>query len=133
MNAPAKKTAARRPSLAKKPTRAGKDKQDSVLNDGVRLVVGDVVWQVTAGDMNGLHARELRRQVGITFPGLMAVLQSEYFDVDMVAALIWLRRLIDGEDVTYTQVASETGYEVLDDFSLGGPEDDDDGADVPEG
>lgn len=123
------RTAPKRPSLAKKQNRQEKDKQDALIDNGVKLTIGGEEVEVKAGDLNALHARELRRQVGVTFPGLVAVLGSSYFDIDMVAALLWLRRLIDGEDVTYDEVAEETGYDVLDDF---GAEADDEVVD-PEG
>lgn len=108
---------AKRPSLAKKTTRKEREKADSLLDSGVRLTIRGEDVEVLAGDLNGLHARELRRQVGVTFPGLVAVLESSYFDIDMVAALLWLRRLIDGEDVSYDEVAEETGYDVLEDMA----------------
>lgn len=115
-------TPAKRPSLAKKSSRKEKEKQDSILEDGVKITINGEELQVQAGDLNALHARALRREVGVTFPGLVSILQSSYFDIDMVAALIWLRRIIDGEDVTYDEVASETGYDVLEDFKSDEPD-----------
>lgn len=111
--------AAKRPTLVKGTSRKGREAADNILNQGIIMTAGDQTITLRAGDLNGLHARELRRQVGITFPGLIVGLNEQaHFDIDLVAAAFWLRRLADGENVTYNEVAAETDYSVLNNLSI---------------
>jgi hypothetical protein len=54
----------------------------------------------------------LRRETGFSFRGLMQAAAKDP-DVDIIAALVWLARRIDGERLlSYEDVASEIGYDV---------------------
>lgn len=124
-----------RPSLARKDTRTAKGKRDAALDEGVRLIVDGEVYEVRAGDLNALESRELRRQVGMTFPQLVDDLDRAP-DIDLIAALMWLARRLRGErDVTFEDVASEVGYDVMEDIEIDRPgaEDLEEAAADPEG
>lgn len=111
--------AAKRPTLVKATSRKGREAADNILNQGVVVTTGAQTVTLRAGDLNALHSRELRRQVGITFPGLIVGLNEQaHFDIDLIAAVLWLRRLVDGEDVTYNEVAAETGYDSLENLKI---------------
>lgn len=118
MNAPAKKAVKapqdRRPSLAKKHTRAGKAKQDDALDFGVRITIGDEVYEIRAGDLNALDAMELKRQVGMTFPQLVVETSAGNPDLPEFAAIIWLARRLRGErDLAFTDVAVDIDYKAI--------------------
>jgi hypothetical protein len=111
--------AAKRPTLVRGTSRQGREASDNILNQGVVVTTGDQTVTLRAGDLTALHSRELRRQVGITFPGLIVGLnEQQHFDIDLIAAVLWLRRLVDGESVTYNEVAGETGYEALENLKI---------------
>jgi hypothetical protein len=87
-------------------------KRDEALNQGLSLTVDGRVYTVRAGDLTGMDAAALRREVGMSFMGLMKAMQSDP-DVDLIAALMWLSRRIEGEKLlSYEEVAQEVGYDV---------------------
>jgi len=123
-------TTANRPNLNRKVTRTTEAKRDEALNQGLSLTVDGRVYTVRAGDLTGMDAAALRREVGMSFMGLMKAMQSDP-DVDLIAALMWLSRRIEGEKLlSYEEVAQEVGYDV--DIDLVDAEEPEEAAD-PEG
>lgn len=109
-------------------TRATEAKRTEALDEGIRLKVGDNVYEITAGDLTALDSRALRQQVGMSFPSLMAQAEND-FDIDTLAALIWLARRVNGErDLSFEEVAGEVGYADLEglDFDAAPEPDEDD-------
>lgn len=115
MNAPVKKAAAKRPSLAKKHTRSSETNRKAALDVGARFELDGTVHAITVGDMTGLDARELRRQVGISFPKLLTEFFSDDSDLDVVAAILWLARYVNGGEkgLTYEEVLAEMDWETV--------------------
>jgi hypothetical protein len=104
-----------RATPVRKQTRKADEKTQSVMDTGVSLTLDGVDYTVRMGDLTGLDARELRRQVGMSFPQVLTALTGEGADLDMVAAVIWLARFsTKGEkNVTYEEVAASLGYDVF--------------------
>jgi hypothetical protein len=114
-----------RPTTARKVTRKTEEKRQSGLDEGLRLTIDGAEYVVRAGDLTALDSRELRRQVGFSFTGLLGAFQSAP-DIDLIAAVVWLARRIRGEvTLSYDDVAGEMGYDVLDhiEFAEAGAED----------
>lgn len=106
-----KKPEDRRPSLAKKQTRASKQAQDEALDFGVRITIDKDVYEIRAGDLNALDSMELKRQVGMTFPQLVVETSAGNPDLVEFAAIIWLARRLAGErDLPFTDVAVDIDY-----------------------
>lgn len=102
---------AKRPALQRKHTRTTETKRSSELNEGITIVVDGEDYTVTAGDLSALDTMALRRETGFSFRSLAASLQTDP-DVDLVAALVWLARRIDGEQMlSYAEVARDIGYD----------------------
>jgi hypothetical protein len=125
----ARKTAAARPALDRKHTRATETKAHAELDEGVAISVDGREYRVTAGDLNALDSRALRRAIGVGFPGLMQQLGSDP-DLDSIAAVVWLARRVEGEaHLEYDDVAAEFTYndviktEFLTDPPAGGDDD----------
>lgn len=101
-----------RPPLARKHTPRTKKKADDAMNVGLTISVDGVEYTVRQGDMSSMDTMALRRETGFSFMGLLRAFQSDP-DIDLVAALVWLARRIDGEALlSYADVASEIGYDV---------------------
>ena len=123
----------KRPTTARKTTRKVTEKRDSMLDEGLRLTIEGEDYTIRAGDLNALDARELRKQVGMTFVELIQGFGT-HPDIDLVAAVVWLARRIKGDrTLTYDAVAEAMGYDVFDtiEFAEAGP--DEDAATDPEG
>lgn len=100
-----------RPSTARKVTRKTEGKRDEALNEGVSISWDGKVYTVRAGDLTGLDSAALRRECGYSFAGLLKALNKDP-DIDLIAALVWLSRRIDGEKLlAYDDVAAEIGYD----------------------
>ena len=94
-----------RPSLARKHTRKTETRRSEALDEGIRISVGDEVYEVRVGDLNALHERALRRQYGAPFSDLMEEFEA-HPGLDSIAAVVWLARYMRGEtDLTYDEVA----------------------------
>jgi hypothetical protein len=127
-------TAAKRPSLAKKPTRKTNEKVDSSLDMGARFTIDGTVYEILAGDLSALDVQALRKQVGTSFPSLLATLFSDEGDIDTVAAVLWLARKVNGGEpaLTYNEVAAEVGYDVIQKIQEGAEQVDGDDSDDKE-
>jgi hypothetical protein len=103
---------AKRPTLERKVTRASESKRKDELNLGLSISVDGTVYTVRQGDLTSLDTMALRRETGYSFMGLLKAFQADP-DIDLIAALVWLARRIDGEQMlAYADVASEIGYDV---------------------
>jgi hypothetical protein len=105
-------TTARRPSAARRNTKATEKQRDAEMDLGIKILVDGTEYTVRQGDLTSLDTMSLRRETGMSFAGLMAAFQKDP-DIDLVAALVWLSRRIDGEMMlSYADVAGEIGYDV---------------------
>src|SRR5262245_28940180 len=101
-----------RPSLQRKQTRKTEENRDDALDAGVSIVVNGETYTVRMGDLSGWDEMCLRREVGLSFNGLLEAL-AEDAGVDLIAAIVWLARRTDGEQMLkYKDVATEIGFDV---------------------
>lgn len=107
----------KRPSLQRQETRKTKEARQAALDSGVRITFDGKVYEVRVGDVTPSLARRFRREYGVPF---MAVLEEELAgqpDIDSIAAVIWLARLMGGEDdLSFDDVA--LSYADLDDLDI---------------
>jgi hypothetical protein len=77
---------------------------------GLKATVDGVEYVVHVGEMSAVNRRLFRDQVGLAFSALAS--QPNLLDpVDLVAAVVWMARVIRGEKLVYMAVASEFGLE----------------------
>ena len=101
-----------RPALQRKHTRTTETKRNDELDQGLTVSVDGKQYSVRAGDLTSMDTMALRRETGFSFIGLMRAVQTDP-DIDLIAALVWLSRRIDGERMlSYESVASEIDYDV---------------------
>lgn len=101
-----------RPTLQRKHTRTTEENRNSGLDEGARISLDGQDYEVRAGDLSGLHAARLRREAGYSFNRLLELL-AEDSDLDVIATLVWLSRIVRGEDVTLESVLESIGYAQL--------------------
>jgi hypothetical protein len=122
----------KRPSLQRKVTPRSEKARKEALDTGVKLSVNGKSYTVRAGDLSALDTRALRRELGLSFMGLMDALEQDP-DIDLLAGLVWLARRTDGEiALTYDEVATELDYAADYDVVQAGAEVED-GSTDPEG
>ena len=92
-----------RPSAARKETRKTKESRQAILEQGIRLTVADAVYEVRLGDVDAATERRFRRAYGAPVMGLMEEF-SNAPGLDTFAGLIWLSRILKGEDVELDDV-----------------------------
>lgn len=112
----AEKAGARLPT--DRPRSMRKDKTRPPAQPGAMLItLNGQSWTISPEDVTPRDAAALRRQTGFAgFIGLQAEI-SRGFDIDVLAALIWLARRRDGEtELLYDQVLDAMSYD--DDFDL---------------
>ena len=101
-----------RPSVQRKQTRSSEATRKSEQDLGISIRVDGTEYTVRHGDLTSLDTMALRRETGLSFMGLMQAFETQP-DIDLIAALVWLSRRIDGERMlTYADVAREIGYDV---------------------
>ena len=104
-------TTPQRPSLQRKQTRSSEKARKEELDLGIAVTVDDRQYTVRAGDLSSLDAMHLRRETGFSFRGLMMAATRDP-DIDIIAAIVWLSRRIDGELLlSYEDVAGEITYD----------------------
>ena len=119
---------AKRPTAQRRHTRATDQARDAELDQGLSITVDGRTHTVRMGDLTALDAQALRRECGYSFMGLMRAFEADP-DVDLVAAVVWLARRLEGERLlAYTEVASEIGYDVDIDLVPAEPEADEEKA-----
>lgn len=81
---------------------------------GVQIDYEGKTYVVRQDDMTSRLTAELRRETG--FPGFIGLIAETRrgFDLDVLAAFIWLARRIDGESVTFDAVLDTVTYDVKD-------------------
>lgn len=111
-----------RPSLAPKHTTKTEKKREEANDEGVAVIVDGTRYVVREADMTSLDASALRREVGLSWIGLVQALAASP-DIDLVAALVWLARRQAGEQMLpFTAVASQINYDTDVDVEVAEPE-----------
>lgn len=112
-----------RPAPGRRISKASEAKRNAALDLGLTISVEGRRYTVRQGDLSSLDTMALRRETGYSFMGLLKAFQTDP-DIDLIAALVWLSRRIDGEIVlTYAEVAADIGYDVeIDVIGEAGPE-----------
>ena len=117
----------KRPSAARKHTRTTEAAQDAELDRGITFTDDDGTrLTVRVRDIKGKHDAALVAAMGVDFMGLMEK-ASERQGTDLMAALVWFGRLVNGrEDKTYEETLEDFGYAELLAADLDQAEKDDD-------
>ena len=97
-----------RPPLNRKHTRKTEENRKAALEEGVKISYEGEEYVVKLGDISAQVARRFRRDVGCSVQAAMNELSTDP-DIDSVAALVWLARLLRGEDVELDDVAMTYG------------------------
>jgi hypothetical protein len=88
---------------------------------GAQFTIDGEQYKVTMGDLTALDVGALRKQTGKSFPSLLSELFSDDADIDTIAAVHVAAR--GGStvvtDLTFAEVAAETGYDVITKLSVG--------------
>lgn len=132
MTAPKGEPTPKRPSLARKHTPKTEANRKSPMDDGVRIQYEGETYEVRAGDLSALDVRELRKELGLSFQGLMKALYEDS-DMDLIVGLIWLAKRVRGEHIPYAVVANEIGYNELDEIQVAQISTEEKAGDNPEG
>lgn len=109
MTAPKGAPTPKRPPLARKHTPQTEAKRNAALDQGLRVTFQGQLYEVREGDLTAMHVRDLRKELGVSWMGLMKGLMEDP-DLDLIVGLIWLSRRVQGEGIPYAAVASEIGY-----------------------
>ena len=107
---PARKTTA----AAKK--RAAVSKEEA-LSQGYRLTIDGETFQAQLGDVTPANARELRKNTGFGFLGLMKAMTTDA-DVDLISAAVWVARRVAGEGVPFDAVEVSYAEMLSDGFGV---------------
>jgi hypothetical protein len=76
------------------------------------FAIGDDQYVVRTGALTGLDNREIRAVLGVGFTDLLADINDGKFDVDYLAALVWLARRQRGErQVKLTAILETITYD----------------------
>lgn len=119
----AAKAKAPRPGTTPSSNPAQESKEVTVLVDGKS-------YPLRMDDVSALHSSAFRKATGMSLRSAFVALQSDA-DIDIVAGLMWLSRVTNGEPrLTYEEVAGEIGYDIDVDFKP--TVEDDAGDDSPE-
>lgn len=77
---------------------------------GLKIDLDGKSYVVRQSDISPHDVRALRKETGLSWAGLARELQSDP-DIDLIAALIWLSRRIDGDEVSYRSILDEVSYD----------------------
>lgn len=78
---------------------------------GISIELDGRTYTVRQADISAHDARALRKETGYSWAGLIREAEKD-FDIDLLAALVWFARRIDGEaDLTYETVLDDVGYD----------------------
>lgn len=92
---------------------AARAKQRTVADrgPGVTIMVDGRTYSVFAKDLSALDTAALRRELGLSFRGLLEAGNTDP-DIDLLAGVMWLSRRVAGESsLTYAEVASAFTYD----------------------
>lgn len=93
------------------PPRATQRRKKAADSPGVQIEVDGVTYIVREADLTPRDVAALRREAGFAgWVGLVTELERG-FDLDTLAALVWLARRIKGEFVPYELVLDEMSYD----------------------
>lgn len=115
----------KRPPLQRTHTRKTEAARQAALEEGVKISYDGEDYVVKVGDVTSQIARRFRREVGISFQKVIEELSSDP-DIDSIAALVWLARLLRGDETSLDDVA--ISYSDLDEIEVSeaAPEDESD-------
>ena len=91
-------------------------KQRAAEEEGpsMTVTIGGVAYKAAAKDLTAVDVREIRKQLGYSFFGLLRELETDS-DIDLIAGVVWISRRINGErDLDYAEVAAGISYDDLD-------------------
>lgn len=101
----------RRPTTARKHTPRSTSERKKAMDEGLSIKFEGKTYTVRIGDLSAMDSAALRRETGLSFTGIMRSMTTDP-DIDLIAAVVWLARRIDGEKLlAYEDVASEIGYD----------------------
>ena len=114
----------KRPALQRKHTRTTEANRNEALDLGITVKVNGQEYTVRQGDLTSMDTMALRRETGFSFRSLLEAFRADP-DIDLIAALMWLSRRVDGERMlSFEQVAIEIDYDAdLDLIEVAEPED----------
>jgi hypothetical protein len=88
--------------------RTARKKDDD--SPGMKIEVDGRTYIVRESDLSPRDIRELRRETGFSWAGLGRELQRDP-DIDLIGALVWLARRLDGDQVSYDEVLDGLSYD----------------------
>jgi hypothetical protein len=93
------------------PNRAARRRKAAGDSPGMKIEVDGRTYVVRESDLTPRDIAALRRETG--FAGWIGLTQEAQrgFDLDVLAALVWLARRIDGDTASYETVLDEMSYE----------------------
>lgn len=101
---------ANRPSITRKTTPKSEKNRKAEVEQGVRIKLNGKIYELRVGDLTALDAQAMRKQVGMSFFGVMNTIQEDP-DLDLIAGIVWMSRRVNGErTLKYEEVASEISY-----------------------
>lgn len=123
----------KRPSLERKHTRKTIEKHDAELDQGIAVTDDDGVrLQVRIRDVRGSHDRALYGLVGHNFTGLLEELEKRPGALDLMAAVLWFARLVNGRDTgDFEELLDSFGFEAFLQADPGKPVEEDDAPKEP--
>jgi hypothetical protein len=73
-------------------------KRAEAVGPGIRVTMDGTAYTVHVGEISARLGLALRKQSGMSWNELMAALGDGY-DLDLVAIVVWLARVVGGEDI----------------------------------
>lgn len=102
---------ARRPSTQRKSTTKTEANRKAALDQGISIKFDSKTYTVRMGDLSANDTMALRRATGMSFMAILSLPPAQ-FDIDVIAAIVWLARRVDGEyGLEYETVATLVGYD----------------------
>jgi hypothetical protein len=77
---------------------------------GLKVELDGKIYIVRQSDLTPHDVRALRQETGLSWIGLGRALATDP-DIDLVAALVWLKRRVDGDQVSYDEVLGSMSYD----------------------
>jgi hypothetical protein len=87
--------------------RRSKQQNDDGL--GMKIELDGRTYLVRENDLTPRDIRALRQETGFSWAGLGRELEKDP-DIDLIAALVWMARRLDGEVISYDDVLGEMSY-----------------------
>lgn len=91
-------------------TTAARRRTKNTDSPGIKLEVDGKTYVVREADISPKDVRVLRRETGFSWAGLAREMQSDP-DIDLIAALVWFARHLDGDSATYDDVLGSLSYD----------------------